>query len=58
MRDMSTLAVSIIYVSHSSHLVTAFLHVRFLRLMKYQFYNTLTTTFPLYDTFSIDYGWC
>ena len=52
---MSTLVV--FHHRFASHLVTTSLHVRFLRLMRYQFYNTLTTdTGPLYDTFDIDYG--
>ena len=56
---MSTLAVfhhlRFAFISYS----TTSLHVYFLRLMRYQFYNTLTTSGPLYDTIDIDYGtWC
>jgi hypothetical protein len=42
---------------HLIQLLLLFLFVFF--GSRYQFYNTLTTTGPLYDTLNTDYGtWC
>jgi hypothetical protein len=56
MNEDSSCVPSFTFRFHLVRLFTTSPRVRLLRLIRHDFYDTLATTGPLYDTFDIDYG--